>query len=78
MNVLEDAYVGAVTAITYSPDSKYIVYGEYVTAEAGRNRIGSGKSITIYDNQQFQRIATVPALKSATIHGIRFCTDFPL
>ena len=74
MNVLEDAYVGAVTAITYSPDSKYIVYGD----RRKRNRIGSGKSITIYDNQQFQRIATVPALKSATIHGIRFCTDFPL
>ena len=27
MNILSDAYLGAITAITFTPDSKYLVYG---------------------------------------------------
>ena len=27
MNILNDAYLGAVTAISFSLDSKYVVYG---------------------------------------------------
>ena len=28
MKVDQDTYVGAVTAVTYSPDEQYIVYGK--------------------------------------------------
>ena len=30
MKIERDVYIGAVTAITYSPDGKYIVYGRFV------------------------------------------------
>ena len=29
MKIERDIYIGAITAITYSPDGKYIVYGSF-------------------------------------------------
>ena len=29
MNILNDPHLGAITAISFSPDSKYVVYGTF-------------------------------------------------
>ena len=47
MKVDQDTYVGAVTAVTYSPDEQYIVYGKRMSAS--RLSSGSGATLYIYD-----------------------------
>lgn len=69
MNLVGDAYIGAVTAISFSPDGNYIVYG---CSRFGWLCIGSGSFIHIYDNKTFRSIKTVRALILSAIHGIRF------
>ena len=74
MKCIRDTYVGAITALVYSPDEKYILYGFFTVT--GFYCIGSGKSVWIYDSQTYKEIVTLPALTSAAIHGIRFSELF--
>ena len=70
MKVDQDTYVGAVTAVTYSPDEQYIAYGKRMSAS--RLSSGSGTTLYIYDAKQFRLLKTIHSLSKALIHGIRF------
>lgn len=70
MKVDQDTYVGAVTAVTYSPDEQYIAYGKRMSES--RLSSGSGATLYIYDAKQFRLLKTIRALSRALIHGIRF------
>ena len=74
MKLERSTYIGAVTAITYSPDGNYIVYGIWLYQSI--LSIGSGSTIYIYNSQTFGMIKTLRVLKNALIHGIRFCSFF--
>ena len=69
MKVDQDTYVGAVTAVTYSPDEQYIVYGKRMSAS--RLSSGSGATLYIYDAKQFHLLKTIRSMSRALIHGIR-------
>lgn len=71
MKLERDTYIGAITAIAYSPDGKYIVCGYF--SESKSLSIGSGASLLIYDSQTFGFLKSIRVLKKALVHGIRFC-----
>ena len=73
MKVDQDTYVGAVTAVTYSPDEQYIVYGKRMSGL--RLSPGSGATLFVYDAKQFRLLKTIRSLSRALIHGIRFRRD---